>query len=225
MINNRVAQLIFRTAFLTFSFLGILESFGLYAGQNPGIECLVYYTTLSNLLCFFVMLAVTVSTAKYIMKGELYGYNTVCVKLKFYSTLVILVTFVVYNFILADFIFEPGWNNLGNITKHIGCPLMFVIDCLLFDRHRSLKWYDCLLCTVLPLLYCVFIFIRAALLPADYSGTVYPYFFLDAGELGVGGVAVWLAVLLAAFIVIAFLFWLYDRLEYRGGRLTFSFRD
>lgn len=224
MIKNRVAQLIYRVVFLTVSVFGILDSFGLYAGQTPGLECLLWYTSLSNFLCFGVMLAVTISTVKLVAKGALMGHNTVCRKLKFYATIAILVTFLVYNFLLADGIFEPGWNNLSNITKHIVCPLLFVFDCLLFDEHHSLKWHDCLLCTALPLVYVAFILIRGAILPPDYAGTVYPYFFLDAGELGYGGVAIWVSVLLVIFVVIAFFFYVYDKIEYKNGKLTFSLR-
>lgn len=215
MIKNRVAQLIYRVVFLTVSVFGILDSFGLYAGQTPGFECLLWYTSLSNFLCFGVMLAVTVSTAKCVAKGETEGYSTTCRRLKFYSTIAILVTFLVYNFLLADGIFEPGWNTLSNITKHIVCPLLFVVDWLLFDERRSLKWYDCLLCTVLPLVYVAFILIRGAILPPDYSGTVYPYFFLDAGKLGYGAVAIWICALLVIFVIIAFLFFLFDRIRFK----------
>ena len=225
MIKNRFTQLIYRVAFLTISVFGIIESFGLFAGQKPGFECLLYYTSLSNFLCFGVILAATVSTLNHLKRGETEGYNTACPRFKFYSTIIILVTFIVYNFILADNMFEPGWNNLGNLTKHIVCPLMVVIDHLLFDEHRSLKWFDCLGCTVLPLIYVAVILVRAELLPAGYSGTVYPYFFLDADELGYIGVAIWVLVLLAAFILIAFLFYLYDKIKYENGKLTFKLKN
>lgn len=225
MIKDRITQLIFRVAFLTVSLFGIIESFGLWAGQTPGLGCMLYYTSLSNFLCFGVMLAVTISTVKHIKNGETVGNNTACPRLKFYSNIIILVTFLVYNFILADNMFEAGWNNLGNVTKHIVCPLLFIIDFLLFDKHHSIKWYDCLLCTVLPLGYVAFVLIRGAILPADYAGTVYPYFFLNADELGYGGVALWVLILLLVFIVIAFLFFLYDKLEYKDKRLTFSLKD
>ena len=225
MIKDRVAQLIYRVAFLAVSFIGIIESFGLFAGQTPGFGCLIYYTFLSNLLCFGVILAVTVSTARYIKSGELYGYNTVCPRFKFHSTIIILVTFIVYNFILVDNMFGAGWNNLGNITKHIVCPLMVFIDFLLFDEHRKLNLIDCLGCTVLPLIYVAVILVRAELLPDGYSGTLYPYFFLDAEKLGYGGVAVWVAVLLIAFVFIAFLLYLYDRVKYENGKFSFKMKN
>ncbi|MGM9972157.1 MAG: Pr6Pr family membrane protein [Anaeroplasmataceae bacterium] len=225
MINNRIVQLIYRTIFLTISLFGIIESFGLFAGQTPGLGCLVYYTSLSNFLCFGVMMAVWISTLKYINKNELRGYNTCVTHLKFSSTIIILVTFLVYNFILADSMFEEGWNSLGNLTKHIICPLLFIFDYLLFDKHHSVKWYDPLLCTVLPLIYVIFILIRGAILPSDYSGTIYPYFFLDVNELGLGGVCIWVLILVIVFVVIAYLLFLYDKIEYKDKKISFSLKN
>lgn len=224
MIRDRIAQLIYRAVFLTISVFGIIESFGLWSGQTPSLDCFLYYTSLSNFLCFGVTVTVFVSTLRHIRRGETHGCNTVIRSLKFYTTIAILVTFIVYNFILADNMFELGWNSLGNITKHIVCPLLFVFDFLLFDEHHALKWYDCLLCTILPLVYASFILIRGAVLPSDFEGTVYPYFFLD-GEIGYGGVFGWIGILLAAFLAIAAVFYLYDKVERQGKRFVFYFKQ
>lgn len=90
-------------------------------------------------------------------------------KIKSLTTIDILVTFLVYNFVLCDNMFEKGFNSLGNLTRHIICPLMFVNDFILFDMHHKLKWYDALLCTILPLIYVFFIFIRSAFLSSSYE--------------------------------------------------------
>ena len=223
MIKNRVAQLTYRAIFLAISLFGIIESFGLFAGQTPNLECFVYYTSLSNFLCFGVMLAVFISTYRYVKNGQLQGTNTCCKQLKFYSSIAILVTFLVYNILLTDNMFGPGWNNLGNLTKHIICPLLFVLDGLLFDAHKQIKWYDTLLCTVLPLIYVAFILIRGAILPNDYTGVIYPYFFLDVNEIGIGKVFLWVLILLVIFIAIAWLFYVYDKLVKKDGKWKLDF--
>lgn len=225
MINNRLAQLVYRSIFLAISIFGIIESFGLFADQTPGLDCLVYYTSLSNFLCFGVMLVVLISTYKHVAKGELRGHNTSIVHLKFSTTIIILVTFAVYNILLTDNMFGPGWNSLGNLTKHIICPLLFVLDFILFDKHHTVKLYDLLLCTVLPLIYVVFILIRGAILPSDYTGTIYPYFFLDAAELGYPKVFLWVVILVLVFIAIASLFYLYDKIERKDKKLTFYIKE
>lgn len=90
MIKNRMIQLIYRTVFLTISVFGIIESFGLFAWQNPNLECLVYYTTLSNILAFGVMFVVWLYTYKHLKNGENEGSNDKVIQLKFYTTIIIL---------------------------------------------------------------------------------------------------------------------------------------
>ncbi len=224
MIKNRMVQLVYRTIFLTISVFGIIESFGLFAGQNPNLECFIYYTSLSNFLAFGVMFVVWLATYQHITKGEIKGCNDKIVGLKFYTTIIILVTFIVYNFILADNMFESGWNNLGNLTKHIICPLMVVIDFILFDAKQSVRWYDPLLSTVLPLLYVAFILIRGAILPSDYAGTIYPYFFLNVKEIGFSGVLTWVSILVIAFVFIGYLFYLWDKVYLENKKFKLEFK-
>jgi len=52
-------------------------------------------------------------------------------------------------------------------------------------------------------------------IPADYFGTVFPCFFPDARKIGCGGAAMWISVLIADFVLSAFLFRFYDRIEYQ----------
>lgn len=224
MIKNRNVQLIYRTIFLTISVFGIIESFGLFAGQTPSLECFLYYTSLSNFLAFGVMAIVWWHNYQQVKNGKTKGNNKVLIGLKFYTTIIILVTFIVYNFILVDNMFATGWNNLGNLTKHIVCPLMVVVDFIIFDKHHSLKWYDPLLSTVLPLVYVAFILIRGSILPADFKGTIYPYFFLDVSSIGLGGVFRWVAILLVAFIFIGYLFYLWDKVYFEDNKLKFEFK-
>lgn len=224
MINNRITQLIYRTIFLTISLFGIIESFGLFYGQTPGFGCFVYYTSLSNFLCFGVMMAVWIKTIKHINKNEIRGNNDCLVHLKFSTTIIILVTFVVYNFILTDSMFGEGWNTLGNMIKHIICPLLFVLDYILFDAHYIVKWYDPLLCPVLPIIYVASILIRGAILPNDYAGVVYPYFFLDVNKLGYSGVFIWVLILVLAFVAIAFILFFYDKIEIKEKKISFSLK-
>ena len=221
MIRNRLIQLIYRVIFISLSFIGILNSFGLLGG-TINLDCLVYYTNLSNYLCFVVMLIVVISTYKHIKNGDLTGNNTIINKLKFYSTIIILVTFLVYNVLLTDNMFGKGWNNLGNLLFHILLPLMFVFDHILFDKHHSLAWYDPLCSTILPLIYVAFILIRGALLPVDFNGTIYPYFFLNVNEIGIGMVCLWVLVLLAIFIIIGYIFYLYDKVEIVNRKIVFN---
>ncbi len=225
MIKNRISVLIYRSIFITLSFLGLMESFGLFAGQKLGFNCLLFYTTLSNIFCFIVMIFVLKHNVKELKTNKEYNYNKFLTSFKFYATIAILVTFLVYNILLTDNMFGSGWNSLGNLTKHIVCPLLFIFDYILFDKHHQLKFRDCFLCTVLPLVYVIFILIRGALLPANYEGTTYPYFFLDASSIGYLKVFLWVLVLVVIFIALAIVFYLYDKLEIKNGKIKFEIKN
>lgn len=225
MFKNRLAQLVYRTIFVALEFIGILNSLGMFYGGYFSADIFVYYTNLSNYLCFVIMIIVLVYTYRHLNNNELLGHNDKIVKIKFYATIIILVTFLVYNVLLTDNMFGEGWNSIGNLLFHIVCPLLFVFDFFLFDKHHSLKWYDTLLCTVLPLIYVVIILIRGAILPSDYSGTIYPYFFLDVNELGLGGVVVWVLILLVVFIAISFIFYLYDKITIEDKKIRFYIKE
>lgn len=224
MITNRVAQLIYRAIFVALSLIGIMQGAGFFYGGTPNIDNLVFYTNLSNYLCFIVMIIVLIKTYKHVAKGELRGNNDIICHLKFYTTIIILVTFLVYNILLTDNMFGTGFNELGNLLLHIVLPLLFVFDFLLFDKHHSLKWYDPLLSTVLPLIYVAFILIRGAIIKDSYDGVIYPYFFLDVSSIGIGSVFLWVFVLLLIFIVIGYVFYLYDKIYIKDRKIRFSIK-
>lgn len=159
---------------------------------------------------------------KEIKENKEYNYNKHLTSFKFYATIAILVTFLVYNILLTDNMFGNGWNNLGNLTKHIICPLLFIFDYILFDKHHQLKIKDCFLCTVLPLIYVAFILIRGALVPSNYKGTIYPYFFLNVSDIGYLKVSLWIITLVVIFIILAFILYLYDKLEIKDGKINFK---
>ena len=126
MIKNRLIQLIYRVIFVSLSFIGTLNSFGLLGG-TINLDCLVYYTNLSNYLCFIVMFIVVVSTYKHIKNGDLTGNNTIINKLKFYSTIIILVTFLVYNILLTDNMFGRVFDTFKYKLSNL---LRFYILCI-----------------------------------------------------------------------------------------------
>lgn len=222
MIKNRISQLIFRMIFLTLSFVGIIHTFGLFYGDTPNLDTLVWYTTLSNLLCFVVMLLVVIDDVKQLNKGKLQGYSNKYVSLKFYTTIGILITFLVFNIILADKhnMFFTGWNSVGNLTFHILCPLLFVIDWFIFSKPKTIRVFDPLVSTILPLMYVVVILIRGQILyGTGFKGTIYPYFFLNVAKIGFGNACLWVLGLFVFFVVCGYLLWLYNnKVEYNKSK-------
>lgn len=52
----------------------------------------------------------------------------------------------------------------------------------------------------------------------------YPYFFLDMGQLGFGGLMMWIGILLSLFLSIGYALFLYDKLVRVNGKWKFDFK-
>lgn len=111
------------------------------------------------------------------------------------ATLYILITGLVFNFVLSDgptqvppagageLVGEPWWVVDSSDLLHTVAPVMAAADFVLFDRHRRLRWFHAAAWLLYPLAYAVFTTVRGALFPL--AG--YPYFFVDVSVLGYGG--------------------------------------
>ena len=211
MIKNRITQLIFRSIYLTLAFFGLLASFGLF-NVDFNQNWYVYYTNLSNFIFILVMIPIIKDNVRQLSLGNMYGLNTKYTRIKYYATIWIIVTFLVYNILLGDPTTMDYWSSVNNLTFHLGCPLVFFLDWLLFDDHSGLRWWDNLAMAAAPVIYVFYIVIRGAVITPDADTVVYPYFFLDVDELGMSGVIRWVVILVAFFVGLGFVFWGVSRL-------------
>ena len=217
MIKNRTSQLIFQTIYCTLGLVGIVASFGIFDDITQfRWEFYVYFTNISNFLCIGVMFASLIQTIK--KKED--SFVTAAPLVKFIGMLGIMLTFFVFNFMLAgDRDPQLNWR-IGSLTFHVVLPIMYVADWFLFYERKKCKWFYPLASTAFPIAYLVFIFTQAAimgfdtsiLLPDATTPLIYPYFFLNLETLGVGGVAKWVVILLAAFIAMGFVFFGLDKI-------------
>lgn len=211
MIKNRTAQLIFQTIYCTLGFVGIVASFGIFDDITAfRWDFYVYFTNISNYLCIGIMAAALIQTVK--KKED--SFVTTAPLMKFIGMLGILLTFLVFNIMLAGNR-DPQLNwRIGSLTFHVVLPIMYVAHWFLFYERKKCKWYYPLASVALPLAYLVFIFIHAAimkfdtsvLLPGTTTPLIYPYFFVNLETQGVAGVAKWIAILLTAFVAVGFIF-------------------
>jgi hypothetical protein len=222
MIKNRTAQLIYQTIYCTLGLIGIIASIGIFDDfSNLRWDFYVHFTNISNFFCIGVMLIALTQTAK--KKED--SYVTAVPVLKFIGMLGILLTFLVFNIMLAG---AEGRNpqlnwRIGSLCFHVVLPIMYIADWFLFYERKNAKWYYPLASVGFPLAYVIFIFIQAAILkfnssiliPTTTTPLIYPYFFLNIETQGVGGVVKWIAILFAAFVVVGFLFFGLDRLGKR----------
>ena len=173
MQNNKIAQIVYRTIYITLGFIGIIGSFG-YFNRSFNQDFYVMYTNLSNYFCIGVT------------------YNILLAKDK----------------TISDYFFS-----ISNLIMHLILPLMFLVDWILFNNHNNAKWYYPFLSTILPLIYVAFILIRALILGNSYSGTLYPYFFLNVERLGLGGVTLWVIILVVFFVALGYILFMFDRFK------------
>lgn len=226
MIKNRTAQLIFQTAYCTLGLVGIVASLGIFDNIHMiRWDVYVHFTNLSNFLCIGIMLASLIQTAK--KKED--SFVTTAPVLKFTGMLGILLTFLVFNILLAGAEGrDPQLNwRISSLSFHVVLPVMYIADWFLFYERKQSKWYYPLASVLFPLAYIVFIFIQAAIMKFDTSvlipgtGTplIYPYFFINLETQGVAGVIKWCVLLMIGFVAMGYVFFGLDRF---GKKIKFK---
>ena len=226
MKTNRTAQLIFQSFYCALGLVAIVASFGIFDDYTMfRWDFYVHFTNLSNYFCIGIMVAQLIQTAR--KKED--SYITTAPLLKFIGVLAILLTFVVFNALLAgaaDRDPQLNWR-VGSLLAHVFLPILFVGDWFLFRERGKVKWYYPIASVGFPLAYMIFIFIQAAILKFDTSilipGTntplIYPYFFVNLKTQGVAGVAKWAVLMFVAFMAVGFVFYGIDRiLKHKGNR-------
>ena len=219
MIKNRTAQLIFQTAYCTLGLVGVVASLGIFDNIHMiRWDVYVHFTNLSNFLCIGIMLASLIQTAK--KKED--GYVTTAPGLKFTGMLGILLTFLVFNILLAGAEGrDPQLNwRISSLSFHVVLPVMYIADWFLFYERKQCKWYYPFASVLFPLAYIAFIFIQAAimkfdtsiLIPGSSTPLIYPYFFINLETQGVAGVIKWCVLLMVGFIVMGYVFFCLDRI-------------
>ena len=219
MIKNRTAQLIFQTIYCTLGFVGCIASLGIFDNfRMIRWDFYVHFTNISNFLCFGVMIAALIQTAK--KKED--SYVTAAPMLKFIGVLGILLTFLVFNIMLAGAEGrDPQLNwRIGSLLFHVVLPIMYIADWFLFYERRKSKWYYPIASIGFPVAYAIFLLIQAVILKFDTSilipttttPLIYPYFFVNLDTQGTGGVAMWVVILALAFMAVGYLFFGLDRL-------------
>ena len=224
---DRTAQLIFQTAYCTLGLVGIVASLGVFDNIHMiRWDAYVHFTNLSNFLCFGIMLASLMQTVK--KKGD--SFVTTAPVLKFTGMLGILLTFLVFNIMLAGAEGrDPQLNwRISSLSFHVVLPIMYIADWFLFYDRKQCKWYYPLAAALFPAVYIAFIFIQAAILkfdtsiliPGSATPLIYPYFFINLETQGVAGVIKWIILQLVAFVTAGYLFFGLDRIskKHSGGQ-------
>ena len=219
MIKNRTVQLIYQTVYCTLGLVGTVASLGIFDNINTiRWDFYVHFTNISNFLCIGVMLAALIQTAR--KKED--SYVSAAPLLKFIGVLGILLTFLVFNIMLAGAEGrDPQLNwRIGSLCFHVVLPIMYIADWFLFYERKKTKWFYPVASIAFPLGYAIFLLIQATILKFDSSilipttttPLIYPYFFVNLETQGVAGVLMWIGILSVAFIAMGYLFFGLDKL-------------
>lgn len=194
---------VFRTGFLCLygilAVVAFVMDFNLFSGeisQRP----FVYYTSLSNMACSAFMLA---ALLRHLGKDKGEPWS----QCKFVFTVMILLTALVYNLLLNSHRSLIGYfADVKNALHHLILPVMFVLDWFLFYRRGIMKSWQPLLAVVPPMVYAIYILVRAAVLKASgiKANILYPYFFLNLDRLGWSGIACWMGILLVVILALGY---------------------
>ena len=225
MIKNRTTQLIYQTVYCTLGLVGTAASLGIFDNiQQIRWDFYVHFTNISNFFCIGVMLAALIQTAK--KKED--SYVSAAPMMKFIGMLGILLTFLVFNIMLAGAEGrdpQANWR-VGSLCFHVVLPVMYIADWFLFYERKTCKWYYPIASIGFPLVYVIFLLIQAVILKFDSSilipttttPLIYPYFFVNLDTQGVSGVLMGIGILSAAFVAVGFGFYGLDRLGKKNHR-------
>jgi hypothetical protein len=225
MKKNRTAQLMYQTAYCTLALIGTIASLGIFDDiTNIRWDFYVHFTNISNFFCFGVMIACLIQTIK---KTE-DSYVSTNPVIKFMGMLGIILTFLVFNIMLAGAEGrDPQLNyRVGSLAFHVVLPIMYVLHWVLFYERKKVRWTYPLFAILFPLTYVILIFIQAIILKFDSSilipttttPLIYPYFFVNIETQQVSGVLMWIAILSLAFTTVGYIFYGLDRLGKKDNK-------
>lgn len=175
---------------------GVGYAGGFSAGWEHMLNQPAYFTVLSGLL-------VCVTSAMLAVRPE--RTSQVFGSLRLAGVVQMMITGLVFNILLRGDGALTGVSLFNDQVLHVILPVLVPVVWLLCGPRGRVSGRVVLGATVVPLLWLAVTLIRGPIL--DW----YPYDILDVPGLGAGGVAVYIVAILAAFVAIACLLWLIDR--------------
>lgn len=192
-----IAVALFRFAVAWFAFLGVKTIF-----LEGDLDGLVYFTNQSGIMLAVVMLWAGIASLR--------GRGQPPAWFKGAVTLFLVITGLISYFVLAPEAADAPDLFLGLTAgqiEHQLTPVLALLDFVLFDAHRRLRWRHAALWLIYLVAYATFAIIRAEFLAVPD----YPYPFVDLGELGWGGLVLNIAIYGVGFYLLGTLLVALDR--------------
>ncbi|WP_303973901.1 Pr6Pr family membrane protein [Streptococcus merionis] len=186
--------LYYRLQLVLLSLIGIVLEVVKYGGYM-----FMYYTILSNAMVFLFM---TYQVRLMMTQPKSVWSAPKVLRLKAAVTMAIMITMVVYHFMLAP-IADDFWR-VENIICHYLVPALMFLDTLIFDQQGQYKIFDPIIWALTPLVYCIFALFNGLVtkIPIpDAKDSPFPYFFINVTKYGWGYVLRWVVVICVAYII------------------------
>lgn len=151
-----------------------------------------YFTLWSNILVAIVMLMLFARPDR-----DSFWFRV----LRLDSVLMIVVTGIIYNVVLAATAKNQGLEVWTNFFLHVLTPLLTFVVWLIAGPRGWISWRIIAASLILPIIWLVFALVRGAFIGA------YPYGFLDVATYGYGTVLTNVAGIVAFAIVLCLILW------------------
>lgn len=171
---------------------------------TDGLGMLMYYTVLSNLMVTVFVLILLWSQ----LRNKENNFSAAFYRVKGGVTMAILITFVIYHFLLSPFATPEQYWNIRNFLVHYIVPIGFVLDTFIFDLRKQYRRIDPLLWTAVPLAYSIWAIFNGYVtkIPVPNSeDSPFPYFFVNAAKYGWASVLKYAGVILVSYILVGYL--------------------
>lgn len=196
--TKKIVALIYRIIIV------IIGIYGLYI--NSAVDGFMYelnyFTIISNLLVvLYFTFAVIRTILKWNEEPEMY------LPFKGAVTISILLTFIIFHFVLRPTYFTMGsfsLNSIENIIIHYIIPWMTILDYFMFDKKGEIKKSDPVFWLVIPALYAIYTAVKASFGFTFLDGSAYPYEFMDIDKLGIYKVLINEIIMLITILILSY---------------------
>ena len=197
-----------RTVFLVITlYFGATGVYLNIVSSSDWWDPLGYYTIQSNIICLFacIFYICNLFSKKKVsdkIMGIIQGGVVLC----------IMLTFLVYHFLLAPSNFSFSSLATSNQYVHYFLPLMMFTDYLVFAKKGTIRFKSIFLWTIVPIVYCIFVFIYSAFGGRfGAENDIVPYFFLDYSLHGILYVVKWVGILTVGYLSLSAIFVCIDK--------------
>lgn len=153
-----------------------------------------YFTTLTNMIVALTWTAVAFFPRNRF--GKFFSNTSVQTAVAVYIAIVGLI----YSLFLRGVWNPRGWQKFADHSLHDASPIAFLIFWLIFVPKTGLNWADPVKWLIYPFAYMVYSLARGAIV------NWYPYWFADAAQLGYPVALRNAFLVLAAFLIIGYIF-------------------